>query len=221
MTEPAKVPLYLLGGPLGAGKTTLLLRLLAYWKSQGMQVGVLMNEAGAISVDGAHAAPLAAAVWNMTGGCVCCDARDSVLAGLTELVAQRSVDIVVLECSGIADIEEVIDAVTDPPCLALTMLAKVIAVIEPAVPSTSLRSARGTPLSCGTRTMWSSISETSMRRRSGNASAQPWSGTTGMPVCGRCPMPPWTPCFCSSRANRERVGEEATSSLDWPAPIRW
>lgn len=135
MTEPAKVPLYLLGGPLGAGKTTLLLRLLAYWKSQGKQVGVLMNEAGAISVDGAHAAPLAAAVWNMTGGCVCCDARDSILGGLTELVVQRSVDIVVLECSGMAAIEEVIDAVTDPSCLALTMLAKVIAVIEPAVPA--------------------------------------------------------------------------------------
>lgn len=134
MTEPSKVPLYLLGGPLGAGKTTLLLRLLAYWKTQGKRVGVLMNEAGAISVDGAQAASLAVAVWNITGGCVCCDARDSILGGLTELVVQRSVDIVVLECSGIATIEEVIDAVTDPPCLALTMLAKVIAVIEPAVP---------------------------------------------------------------------------------------
>lgn len=135
MTEPATVPLYLLGGPLGAGKTTLLLRLLAYWKAQGKQVGVLMNEAGAISVDGAHAAPLAAAVRNITGGCVCCDARDGILAGLTELVVQRSVDIVVLECSGIAAIEDVIDAVTDPLCLVLTTLAKVIAVIEPAVPS--------------------------------------------------------------------------------------
>ncbi len=135
MTEPATVPLYLLGGPLGAGKTTLLLRLLAYWKAQGKQVGVLMNEAGEISVDGAHAAPLAAAVRNITGGCVCCDARDGILAGLTELVVQRSVDIVVLECSGIAAIEDVIDAVTNPPCLALTTLAKVIAVIEPAVSS--------------------------------------------------------------------------------------
>lgn len=134
MTEPAAIPLYLLGGPLGAGKTTLLLRLLAYWNAQGKRVGVLMNEAGAISVDGAHAAPLAAAVRNITGGCVCCDARDGIFAGLTELVVERSAGIVVLECSGVAAIEEVIDAVTDPPCLALTMLAKVIAVIEPAVP---------------------------------------------------------------------------------------
>lgn len=134
MTEPSKVPLYLLGGPLGAGKTTLLLRLLAYWKAQGKRVGVLMNEAGTISVDGARAAPLAAAVRNLIGGCVCCDARDGIFAGLTELVVERSADIVVLECSGVAAIEEVIDAVTDPPCLSLTMLAKVIAVIEPAVP---------------------------------------------------------------------------------------
>ncbi len=134
MTERAAIPLYLLGGPLGAGKTTLLLRLLAYWSAQGKRVGVLMNEAGSVSVDGAHAAPLAAAVWNITSGCVCCDARDGIGEGLAELVGRRQVDVVVLECSGIAAIEEVIDAVTDSACLALVQLEKVIAVVEPVIP---------------------------------------------------------------------------------------
>ncbi len=134
MTESAAVPLYVLGGPLGAGKTTLLLRLLAYWKAQGKQVGVLMNEAGAVSIDGARAAPLAAAVVNITNGCVCCDARDGIGNGLAELVVQQQVDVVVLECSGIAAMDEVIEAVTDPDCFVLVRLEKVIAVIEPSVP---------------------------------------------------------------------------------------
>ncbi len=82
MTEAASVPLYVLAGPLGAGKTTLLMRLLAFWCDAGTRVGVLMNEAGAISLDGAHAGALAAAVRNITGGCVCCDARDGIGEGL-------------------------------------------------------------------------------------------------------------------------------------------
>ncbi len=133
MTEAASVPLYVLAGPLGAGKTTLLMRLLAFWWDAGKRVGVLMNEAGAISLDGAHADGSAAAVRNITGGCVCCDARDGIGEGLAELVGQQQVDVVVLECSGIAAIEEVIEAVTDSVCLALVRLEKVIAVIEPIV----------------------------------------------------------------------------------------
>ncbi len=134
MTEAASVPLYVLAGPLGAGKTTLLMRLLAFWDDAGKRVGVLMNEAGAISLDGAHAGALAAAVRNITGGCVCCDARDGIGEGLAELIGQQQVDVVVLECSGIAVIEEVIETVTDSGCLALVRLEKVIAVIEPTVP---------------------------------------------------------------------------------------
>lgn len=69
------VPLYVLCGPLGAGKTTLLMRLLEYWREQGKRVGVLMNEAGEVSFDGPRAAMKAVAVYDITGGCVCCDAR--------------------------------------------------------------------------------------------------------------------------------------------------
>ena len=135
MTEAARPPLYVLAGPLGAGKTTLLRRLLAFWNGIGQRVGVLMNEAGMVSLDGAHAGASAAAVRNITGGCVCCDARDGIGEGLAELVGQQRVDVVVLECSGIADVEDVIEAVTDPVCLHVVRLEKVIAVIEPSVPS--------------------------------------------------------------------------------------
>ncbi len=135
ITEAARPPLYVLAGPLGAGKTTLLMRLLSFWRDAGKRVGVLMNEAGAVSLDSAHAGASAAAVRNITGGCVCCDARNGIGEGLAELVGQQQVDVVVLECSGIAAVEDVIETVTDPTCLAFVRLEKVIAVIESSVPS--------------------------------------------------------------------------------------
>lgn len=135
MTNASPVPLYLLCGPLGAGKTTLLLRLLKHWRGQGKRVGVLMNEAGAISLDGARAATLAAVVRNITGGCVCCDAREDILRGLLELVSEQKSAVVILECSGIAHVDDLVDAVTDPSCQALVTLTKVIALVEPVVMS--------------------------------------------------------------------------------------
>ncbi len=62
---PAPVPFYLLCGSLGAGKTTLLMRLLEYWKSQGLRAGVLMNEAGEVSIDGPRAGTIAEQVMNL------------------------------------------------------------------------------------------------------------------------------------------------------------
>ncbi|MBH0196910.1 MAG: hypothetical protein HP494_15300 [Nitrospira sp.] len=70
------IPFYVLCGSLGAGKTTLLMRLLEHWKAQGLRAGVLMNEAGDISIDGPRAGAIAEQVMNLAGGCVCCDTKE-------------------------------------------------------------------------------------------------------------------------------------------------
>jgi len=62
------VPFYILCGSLGAGKTTLLMRLLEHWKGQGKRAGVLMNEAGDISIDGPRVGTIAEQVMNLVGG---------------------------------------------------------------------------------------------------------------------------------------------------------
>ncbi|MBP8116795.1 MAG: hypothetical protein KAY09_03605, partial [Nitrospira sp.] len=69
MTQPQilPVPFYVLCGSLGAGKTTLLMRLLEFWNSQGHKVGVLMNEAGEVSIDGPRAGTIAEQVLNLAG----------------------------------------------------------------------------------------------------------------------------------------------------------
>lgn len=125
------IPFYMLCGSLGAGKTTLLMRLLEHWKSQGRRVGVLMNEAGEITIDGPRAGTMAQQVMNLAGGCVCCDTKEDLSWGIAQLVRDYESDTVILECSGLADPAEVIDAVTDLYTARLAVLERVIALLHP------------------------------------------------------------------------------------------
>ncbi len=131
------VPFYVLCGSLGAGKTTLLMRLLEYWKREGRRVGVLMNEAGEISIDGPRAGTLAEQVMNLAGGCICCDTKENLSWGLAQLVRDYQSDLVILECSGLADPAEVVDAVTDLYTARLAALERVIALLHPVAGKTS------------------------------------------------------------------------------------
>lgn len=131
MNPALPVPFYILCGSLGAGKTTLLMRLLEYWKSQGHHVGVLMNEAGEVSIDGPRAGTLAEQVMNLAGGCICCDTKDDLAWSLTQLVQDYRSTLVVLECSGMADPAEVVDAVTDVYVSRIAKLERILAILHP------------------------------------------------------------------------------------------
>jgi G3E family GTPase len=130
MAQPG-VPFYMLCGSLGAGKTTLLMRLLEHWKSQGRRAGVLMNEAGEVSIDGPRVGTIAEQVMNLAGGCVCCDTKEDLSWGIAQLVRDYQSDLIVLECSGLADPAEVVDAVTDFYTARLAKLERIIALLHP------------------------------------------------------------------------------------------
>lgn len=135
------VPFYILCGSLGAGKTTLLMRLLEHWKVQGRRTGVLMNEAGSVSIDGPRAGTLAEQVMNLAGGCVCCDTKEDLSWGIAQLVRDHESDVLILECSGLADPAEVIDAVTDAYTARLASLERVMALLHPVLTEESHSSA--------------------------------------------------------------------------------
>jgi G3E family GTPase len=135
------VPFYILCGSLGAGKTTLLMRLLEHWKAQGRRTGVLMNEAGSVSIDGPRAGTLAEQVMNLAGGCVCCDTKEDLSWGIAQLVRDHESDVLILECSGLADPAEVIDAVTDAYTARLASLERVMALLHPVLTEESHSSA--------------------------------------------------------------------------------
>jgi G3E family GTPase len=135
--ESHPVPFYMLCGSLGAGKTTLLLRLLEFWKRQGLHVGVLMNEAGDISIDGPRAGVIAEQVLNLAGGCVCCDTKEDLAWAIAQLIHDNHATLIVLECSGMADPAEVVDAVTDAYVRRMAALERIIALVQPAASTDS------------------------------------------------------------------------------------
>lgn len=94
--------LILLTGFLGSGKTTLLKRLLP--GAGGASLGVIVNEFGAVGVDGRELSALRATLREIVGGSVFCSCRmDQFEAALEGMTAADAPDILFVEASGLSD----------------------------------------------------------------------------------------------------------------------
>lgn len=98
--------LLILTGFLGAGKTTILRTAL----DSGLirQAAILVNEFGALDIDGALIAQSSpSALIRLPNGCVCCAVQDDFLDAVAGIAAHQSaatnVERIVLETSGLAD----------------------------------------------------------------------------------------------------------------------
>ncbi len=107
-------------GPLGSGKTTTVNALLRSALTEGRSVAVLINEFGAVDVDGTLVAaerPEVAGIASLVNGCVCCSLRDDVVATLAawaDAPAAQRPDRVVLETTGLADPTDLLDLELEP-----------------------------------------------------------------------------------------------------------
>jgi G3E family GTPase len=102
------VPVTVVTGFLGAGKTTLVNRWLADVASG--DVAVIVNEIGAVGIDGELLAARARELIEITGGCVCCATQHELVRALDELAA-RGPGRILVETSGAASPAGVIRAV--------------------------------------------------------------------------------------------------------------
>ena len=104
--------LFVLTGFLGAGKTTFLKRILH--DLEGTKVGVIQNDLGKVNIDGELIEKDGLELREISQGSIYCSCRKlDFVKALAEL-AQRGLDYVLVESSGIGDpsnVEELLQAV--------------------------------------------------------------------------------------------------------------
>ncbi|MDP2316843.1 MAG: GTP-binding protein [Pseudomonadota bacterium] len=101
------VPITLVTGFLGAGKTTLLNRLLA--DPATPPTAVIVNEFGALGIDGRLVVGASDEVIELRNGCICCEVREDLRRTVLDLLKKRArwlrplrFDRIVVETSGVA-----------------------------------------------------------------------------------------------------------------------
>ncbi|MBC7006144.1 GTP-binding protein [Photobacterium sp. BZF1] len=116
--DVGSLPLTIIGGFLGSGKTTLLNKLLT--ASHGKRLVVLVNDFGKINIDAELISSQTDDMINLSNGCACC----SVSADLTDSLVQLSEreelpDAIVLEASGVADPNGIVQVAHAVPAIRL------------------------------------------------------------------------------------------------------
>ena len=130
MAIPIRIPVILLTGFLGAGKTTLLRRWLSESPSTGLRMGVVMNDFGLESIDAHLIARPELPLEQISDGCVCCSDDSGLARAIQRLIREENCDYLVIETSGLADPDNVIDVLTDTDPLPQVQLQAVVTVVD-------------------------------------------------------------------------------------------
>ena len=123
----------LITGFLGSGKTTFLKKYAARLIECGMRVGIVENDYGAVNVDMMLLAPLGGDMCEIETVAGACDYDCHKRRFKTKLIAMgmRGLDRVIVEPSGIFDVDEFFDTLREEPLENWYEIGSVIAVADP------------------------------------------------------------------------------------------
>lgn len=116
LSSPSQQPIALniISGQLGSGKTTLLRQFLAQ-KPDDEHWALLVNEFGAVGIDGALLTDNAQSqtnVYQVPGGCICCTAQTELVSTITDLIQQQRPNRLLIEPTGLGEPESLVDVFT-------------------------------------------------------------------------------------------------------------
>ncbi len=125
----------LITGFLGSGKTTFLKRYAEYLLGRGHKIGILANDCGAVNIDMLLLSELESKGCVLESVAGACDADCHRRRFKTKLIAlgMSGCDRVIVEPSGVFDIDEFFDALYEPPLDRLYEIGSVIAIADAAL----------------------------------------------------------------------------------------
>jgi len=107
------VKLFIVAGFLGSGKTTLILHLAMYFTNQKKKkVAIIENEIGQIGIDNQYLELEGLRVQELQSGCICCSMSFDLLETLKKLHDSFHPEVVLIEPSGVANPEKVLETIS-------------------------------------------------------------------------------------------------------------
>jgi G3E family GTPase len=123
------LPVTIVTGFLGSGKTTMINHLMHASSSE--RLAVIVNEFGALGIDGPLLGDGPGRVVELSNGCMCCESRGNLVGALATLSSRAaSIDAVVIETSGVADPFGVADVLVETRFTSEYVLGSVVTVID-------------------------------------------------------------------------------------------
>ena len=126
------VPIFLVTGFLGSGKTTLLWKWLHEAPVSGLRPAIVMNDFGSMSVDALILGRPDVSMETVEGGCMCCTDDTQLGNAVRRLARAGGRDLILVETSGLAEPDAVIDLLTDHDVAATAELRGVLTVVSAA-----------------------------------------------------------------------------------------
>lgn len=132
-----KIPATIITGFLGAGKTTIVRALLQ--NANGKKIALIINEFGDLGVDGDILKGCGADncteddIVELTNGCICCTVADDFIPTMEQLLERdKRPDHIVIETSGLALPQPLINAFNWPDIKAHVTVDGVVTIVDSA-----------------------------------------------------------------------------------------